>query len=96
MKFDCNWRFFIILEIELLKVLEDKVYRLFLDSIGKYFIICMEFIENLYLFRNFRKFRFIGKLKVKNSVIFFVIFFDIREVFFIFVVGCKKKISRGR
>lgn len=65
-KFDCNWRFFIILEIELPKASEDKVYRLFLDPTGKHLIICMESTENLYLSRNSRKPRSIGKLKVKH------------------------------
>lgn len=59
-----NWRFFIILEIELPKASEDKVYRLFLDPTGKHLIICMESTENLYLSRNSRKPRSIGKLKV--------------------------------
>lgn len=50
-------------EIELPKASEDKVYRLFLDSTGKHLIICMESTENLYLSRNSRKPRSIGKLK---------------------------------
>nr|XP_022303010.1 vacuolar protein sorting-associated protein 18 homolog [Crassostrea virginica] len=50
-------------EIELPKALEDKVYRLFLDPTGKHLIICMESTENLYLSRNSRKPRSIGKLK---------------------------------
>lgn len=60
-----NWRFFIIAEIELPKASEDKVYRLFLDPTGKHLIICMESTENLYLSRNSRKPRSIGKLKVR-------------------------------
>ena len=55
---------FPVLEIELPKAMEDKVYRLFLDPTGKHLIICMESTENLYLSRNSRKPRSIGKLKV--------------------------------
>ena len=58
--------FLFVLEIELPKALEDKVYRLFLDPTGKHLIICMESTENLYLSRNSRKPRSIGKLKVSQ------------------------------
>lgn len=58
--------FLFVIEIELPKALEDKVYRLFLDPTGKHLIICMESTENLYLSRNSRKPRSIGKLKVSQ------------------------------
>ena len=56
----------IVLGVEIFKAGEEKIHKIFLDPTGRHLIISLVSTENLYLSRNSKKAKPIGRLKVLN------------------------------